>query len=134
MAVSPPIWRGFSAPFFDGDRGVMRPLTDEKLIKFCILGILLTPRGARRNRPDFGTLLPMLLFEPADEVVAGNITTEIRNAITAFEPRVTIRDVTTVWNQDLRGYNTTIEVIINATPNKSVTLGLVTTAGAIRNV
>jgi phage baseplate assembly protein W len=56
--------------------------------------ILGTRRGERFLRPEFGSRLPELLFEPNAAILAGLVRHEVRDALAQWEPRIVVLDVT----------------------------------------
>lgn len=55
--------------------------------------ILMTYQGERVMRPNFGSKLNDFVFGPTDPTTLGVLESELRNAIMAWEPRVTKVDV-----------------------------------------
>ena len=53
--------------------------------------LLLTSRGARVMRPDFGTDIRKSVFEPLTEDVIDSLRNQIIEAITKYEPRVIVK-------------------------------------------
>jgi phage baseplate assembly protein W len=66
---------------------------DHAHIHESIRQILGTRLGERFLRPDFGTRLHELVFEPNDSVLYGLIRHEVTDALGRWEPRVVITDV-----------------------------------------
>jgi hypothetical protein len=62
--------------------------------------ILATAAGERPMRPEFGSHLHEFIFAPADETTAGLIAFEVRSALTRWEPRIDIVDVTVTIGED----------------------------------
>ena len=91
--------QGLSFPFsFHRQAGGARLSTvtsrDHAHIHESIRQILGTKRGERFLRPDFGCRLPELLFEPNTDILHGLIRHEVEEALTNWEPRITLTDVT----------------------------------------
>ena len=55
--------------------------------------LLNTSPGERLGNPEFGSLVPRLLFEPNDEVLKDNLYIAIVESVTRFEPRVVLQGV-----------------------------------------
>lgn len=72
-------------------------LTDFALIKRDFLNYLNIPQGQLPGRPDIGTTLWNLIFEPQTEQTASLITEEIQR-IVGQDPRIYLSD-TTVYPQ-----------------------------------
>jgi len=84
------------------------------------LNILLsTERGERVMRPDYGTNVRDLLFEPLDVSTATLVGEEIKKAILLNEPRVFV-DAVEAIQEELNGYlEVKIEYTIIATNTRS---------------
>ena len=68
--------------------------SDHAHIHESIRQILGTRKGERFLRPEFGTNLHELIFEPNDRVLYGLIRHEVMTALDEWEPRVIVTDVT----------------------------------------
>lgn len=66
---------------------------DHTHIHESIRQILGTRLGERFLRPDFGTRLHELVFEPNDSVLYGLIRHEVVDALDRWEPRIIVTDV-----------------------------------------
>lgn len=74
--------------------GDIRPITDETAIRRSIANIIKTPKGSRPFRPDYGTDIKRYLF--GNSIFSEyEINQKIYEAISRFEPRVTVISVTT---------------------------------------
>lgn len=84
------------------------------------LNILLsTERGERVMRPDYGTNIRALLFEPLDVSTATLVGEEIKKAILLNEPRVFVDSVEAI-QEELNGYlEVKIDYTIIATNTRS---------------
>ena len=84
------------------------------------LNILLsTERGERVMRPEYGTNVRDLLFEPLDVSTATLVGEEIKKAILLNEPRVFVESVEAI-QEELNGYlEVKIEYTIIATNTRS---------------
>lgn len=67
--------------------------SDHAHIHESIRQILGTRKGERFLRPDFGTELHKLIFEPNDRILYGLIRHEVMTALDEWEPRVIVTDV-----------------------------------------
>ena len=67
--------------------------SDHAHIHESIRQILGTRKGERFMRPDFGTRLHELIFEPNERVLYGLIRHEVMDALDLWEPRVIVTDV-----------------------------------------
>ena len=74
--------------------------TNEAAVVNSIKNLILTNHYERPFQPDIGGNIDKLLFEPATNLTASLIKTEIENVITNYEPRVQIEDITVTGNID----------------------------------
>lgn len=65
----------------------------ERDIEEAILMILLTPKGQRVMRPEFGCSIHDLIFAPNDDTTIGLADYYVREALAFWEPRITVTDV-----------------------------------------
>lgn len=85
--------RGVAFPFKKSTQALPAPVTDDELVKQSILQILMTGRGERVMRPQFGCNLQAFVFENNNELLQQLLRTEIAAAIGKFEPRALLQDV-----------------------------------------
>lgn len=67
--------------------------TKQDGIKSMLLHIILTPKGQRLRRPNFGTDLIKYVFEPNDSSTWSTIKEEIRKQIALYLPEVSFEDI-----------------------------------------
>lgn len=101
-------WIDIDPTFARAWNGDVAVETGEHAVKNTILGILMTRKGQRPFYPEFGCNLTDELFELMDPAKADNIERNIIAALTAFEPRIDVRNVVVKWLYD----SNTIEVTI----------------------
>ncbi len=65
----------------------------ERDIEQAIAMILLTPKGQRIMRPEFGCQIHELIFAPNDSTTAGLIDYYVRDALAMWEPRIDVERV-----------------------------------------
>ena len=68
-----------------------------------LLVLLLTKKGERYYEPDYGTNLLKYIFEPNDNLEAGDIEKEIKTIVSTYIPALTINSVTFNWLTDDEG-------------------------------
>lgn len=85
----PNIYRGFSTV---GSFGRSFRLTDVELVKRDLLNHIYTLPGERIGNPGFGTLIPVIAFEAADQATLNLIESELRKVANA-DPRVELVDI-----------------------------------------
>lgn len=79
------VYKGFSTHEFVKRRTFR--LTDLELVKMDLLNFIYTPVGSRLNMPTFGTIIPLLPFEPYDDDVVDVVRSELKRAID-YDPRL----------------------------------------------
>jgi phage baseplate assembly protein W len=65
----------------------------ERDIEEAIVIILLTPKGQRVMRPEFGCGIHDLIFAPNDATTAGLAAYHVEQALAMWEPRITVKEV-----------------------------------------
>lgn len=91
--MQPNIGRGFGFPLFVNGR--LRITTGPQRIRELILAVLLTRKGTRVMRPDFGSSLHELAFRPNGPGLRAEARMMIEEALIRWEPRVEVVDVNT---------------------------------------
>lgn len=81
------IYKGFSFFRYEYDKSII--LTDIDLVKNDIYNHIFTRKGDRIKMPNFGTIIPDLLFEPLTDETIFTLETEL-NAVFQYDPRVEI--------------------------------------------
>src|SRR5262245_45833125 len=84
---------GWAFPVGKDARGRIAMARQEQDIEQAIRMILLTPRGQRVMRPNFGCLIHELIFAPNDGSTAGLAAYYVEDALTMWEPRIRVIDV-----------------------------------------
>lgn len=65
----------------------------ERDIEEAMIMILLTPKGQRIMRPEFGCQIHDLIFAPNDSTTIGLAEFYVREALAFWEPRIEVRQV-----------------------------------------
>lgn len=83
-------------PFKDSSKGFFLELNDNDndAIKSDLLHIILTRKGQRLYKPDFGTDLLKFIFEPEDGMTLTAIKSEITEEVRKYLPQLRIDNVT----------------------------------------
>lgn len=83
-------------PFKDSGKGFFLDLNDDEnqAIKADLLHLILTRRGQRLYKPDFGTDLLKFIFEPEDGMTLAGIKEEVTNVVKKYLPQLDIGDMT----------------------------------------
>jgi phage baseplate assembly protein W len=74
-------------------RGRVALARHERDVEEAIYMILLTPKGQRVMRPDFGCRIHDLVFSPNDSTVIGLASYYVEEALSMWEPRIDLLDV-----------------------------------------
>ena len=82
---------------------------DDAAIKQAIVNLLLTSKGERPFAPDLGSDLRRLMFEPLDVATAGEISSNIRETLRNYEPRVSILGLQVTANFEDNGFDVELE-------------------------
>lgn len=89
-------YRGIAAPITKKQGDYWKSVPTLDLVWSSIVLILGTPLGTRIMLPEFGSLVPTLVFEPNDEALVALGKRYVIDAIDKWEPRVTLRDVSII--------------------------------------
>jgi phage baseplate assembly protein W len=84
------IYRGFST--YQYQKRHSFNLSDIELVKMDLLNYIYTKKGERVMMPNFGTRIPMLAFEPLDQITLDILEEDLRAAVN-FDPRVKLIDL-----------------------------------------
>ena len=87
------IGAGWAFPVGVDARGRIALSRRERDIEEAMLMILLTPKGQRIMRPEFGCQIHDLVFAPNDATTAGLALYYTREALAMWEPRIRVLDV-----------------------------------------
>ena len=91
-------------------------LINENAVITSVKNLILTNHYERPFRPDVGSNISRLLFEPIDNITSGSLRREIKETIINFEPRVKIKKINVTPNYENNSYNVTIEFYIINSP------------------
>jgi phage baseplate assembly protein W len=83
-------------PFKDSGKGFFLDLNNDEnqAIKADLLHLILTRRGQRLYKPDFGTDLLKFIFEPEDGMTLAGIKQEIKTVVNKYLPQLDIGEMT----------------------------------------
>ena len=89
-------------PFKDSHKGFFLDLNDEdnQAIKADLLHLILTRRGQRLYKPDFGTDLMKFIFEPEDGMTLNGIKEELVNTVKTYLPQLQIDELSIVESDE----------------------------------
>jgi phage baseplate assembly protein W len=98
---------------------------DSQAIIRSVRNILLTKKFEKPWNPDFGSNVDALLFENISFMAASSLEKEISVAITNYEPRINLKNVTVQPYPNKNAYDVTMTFFIaNATQPTTVTVFL----------
>ena len=108
--------QGISFPPRVGPDGAIVWSAGELKVRECICTILRTRPGERVELPGFGCGLDRYLYEPNTVATLRLIVADVQAAVTRWEPRVRLDDVTATLNpSDVRAVDVTISYTLVAT-------------------
>ena len=84
---------GWAFPVGVDARGRIALARQERDIEEAIRIILLTPKGQRMMRPEFGCQIHDLIFAPNDATTAGLAAYYVEEALGMWEPRISVKEV-----------------------------------------
>ncbi len=84
---------GWAFPVGVDARGRIALARHERDIEEAIRIILLTPKGQRPMRPEFGCQIHDLIFAPNDAATAGLASYYVEQALGMWEPRINVLEV-----------------------------------------
>jgi len=101
------LYKGFSS--FEYEKTGSFAINDIELVKLDLLNHIFTRKGERVMMPDFGTLVPDMLFEPLDEDTLDVLYDELESVF-YYDPRVTLvtLEVTPDYDQNAVTINSTL--------------------------
>jgi hypothetical protein len=84
---------GWAFPVGVDARGRINLARGERDIEEAMRLVLLTPKGQRPMRPDFGCQIHELIFAPNDATTAGLAVYYVEEALAMWEPRIEVLNV-----------------------------------------
>ena len=110
---------GWAFPLQLDPQGRMAQVRGPVNVEHAIQMILLTRKGERIMRPEFGSQLHELVFEPNDEMTMGLAAQYVRDALAMWEPRIRVEAVdVTSDDDDASVMHISIQYEIKATHDK----------------
>jgi phage baseplate assembly protein W len=107
---------------FVGEKSANELIYDEVSIQQSIMTILSTPIESRLFRPDFGSKLDRLLFEPLDEKTRFELQRTAKKALSKWEPRIQMERSEVVMDMENSAYHCTFTYRIPALSNKTYSM------------
>ncbi len=97
---------------------------DDAAIRQAVSNLLYTRIGERPFNSGIGTNLANLLFEPLNAISAGFISSEIREVLNAYEPRIKVQNVEVTPNFNSNGFDVILAFVITGREDNLVSLDL----------
>jgi phage baseplate assembly protein W len=94
------VGRGIAWPPRVGPDGSIALTADTADLDSSVRMVLLTAPGERVMRPDFGCRIHELVFEPVTPNTLGLMSHSVREALSRWEPRITVEAVEVVADRD----------------------------------
>jgi uncharacterized protein len=85
---------GFSFPLRVSPNGNLTWSSGEESVREAIWILLGTAKGERQMLPSFGCGIQDLVFAPNNQTTWGNVQHLVKDALTQWEPRIDVLDVT----------------------------------------
>lgn len=94
--------------------GDITTLVGVDAVKQSVRNLILTDVWSRIFRPNLGSGITQLLFEPVNPLTQRTIEATIKDVIRVYEKRVTLTDVIVTVNTDQNGYDVIIKFIVDS--------------------
>ena len=78
-----------------------------------IAHVILTRKGTRIRKPEFGTNLITYIFEPNDELTWDGVFAEIKSAVQQYVPNAVINDVAVIKNDNAQSADDETSIYID---------------------
>jgi len=92
MILKKSLYRGFSTAHQEETRGRSFSTADVETVKRDLLNHIYTIPGERVMQPEFGTRIPLMAFEPLDELSIQIIKDDLSKVMN-YDPRVRLIDI-----------------------------------------
>jgi phage baseplate assembly protein W len=110
---------GLSFPMrFNGIGGVLTQSENLTALRDGVIQLIMTARGARVMRPDYGTDIRLTVFEPMDTTTIQTLKGQITQTIAKYEPRVVVQQLNIFPQED---QNTLTVSLVLSTKNDLLT-------------
>lgn len=86
------------------------PLYDVEAVKNSIKTAFLTAPGQNIMNPTYGVDLRQYIFEPIDDFTSEIIKDDIESKLPRMEPRINVKNVTVVGDEDANTYYITLQI------------------------
>ena len=96
----------------EGIGGYVAQNENLRSLRDCVVQLIMTGRGARVMRPDFGTDLRASVFEPFTSEMVEGLRAQIVETIAKYEPRVIVKRVS--LTPDYENHTLKVELYITS--------------------
>tara|TARA_R110000751_G_scaffold262278_2_gene361554 strand:- start:1422 stop:1829 length:408 start_codon:yes stop_codon:yes gene_type:complete len=84
---------GVAFPMQNSIGGYVAQNENLRSLRDCVMQLIMTGRGARVMRPDYGTDLRASVFEPLTDDMVDSLRAQILQTIDRYEPRVIVKRI-----------------------------------------
>ena len=107
--LNPDTFIGLKLPIGYSETGYFKQTkTTLQQAKYNIINLLKTIPGERLGQPAFGSDLHTMLFEPMNDLTVVRIKSVVETALTAFEPRANVLNVSVEAQEDKNRYKVSV--------------------------
>tara|TARA_R100001082_G_C4360062_1_gene158874 strand:- start:1017 stop:1427 length:411 start_codon:yes stop_codon:yes gene_type:complete len=96
----------------DGVGGFLTSNENLGSLRDCVIQLIMTPRGARVFRPDYGTDLRGSVFELMDTSLLNTLKNQISTTIAKYEPRVIVNSL--VVDADVERHKIVVQLSLSS--------------------
>jgi len=90
--------------------GDFKRISDIEVIIASWSNILITPKRTYQFDPEYGSDLYKMVFEPSDDTTVDAIIDEVVGALSLYDDRAIIKDITVNFLSNLKGFDIAIDV------------------------
>ena len=91
--------------------GDVRPITNETAIRRSLTNLILTSKGSKPFRPEYGSNIGNFIFRNPDKFTKNDIRKSLTETIEKFESRVTLKSIDVIFED--YGIDLKISYVIN---------------------
>lgn len=105
--------RGVAFPMMNqGVGGYVAQNENLRSLRDCVTQLIMTGRGSRVMRPDYGTDLRVAVFEQFTDDLVNNLRAQILETISKYEPRVIVKRI--ALTPDYENHTLRVELYITS--------------------
>jgi len=114
---APEVWSEIDSEFTIDNRGQLKKAINLDAVLSSIDNILRTRPGERVMLPDFASTMAAMLFEPMDQHLAGQVSSEVKRVIELWDDRVFVNSVEFYSNPDNNEISIMVQFQLRGYPN-----------------